>query len=1118
VNRLQHLLRTYCLKALVITTLLGAVPELSLAQFYNGYQMQFGKNRVQFNDRFWSFYRFNNFDIYFYKGGGELAAYTGRVASGEIAQIEKMLDYKLDGRLQFIIYNKLSEAKQSNIGLMTEETSNNIGGYTRIVGNKIFLYFNGDHEQLCRQIRAGISKVLIDQVMYGGDFKDRVQNSAFLYLPEWYENGLLSFLSRDWNAELDNKMLDGVKSGKYLKINRLTGEDAVIVGHSIWKYITDTYGTNAVSNLLYMTRINRNIESGFVYVLGVSLKAMSENWAEAMKNIYQGADENRKLPSEKAIVAKPKPKVLYSQLKPNADGRFVTYVTNDLGRYKIFIYDLEKQKKKRVKKGGFRSYIMQTDGSFPLIAWHPAGKQFAVMRERKGKILLGFYDVEKKKYEESEFFNFDKILDISYSDNGQELLLSGVQKGQSDIFVYNLRSRTYEQVTRDLFDDFNPRFVNKSNGIVFSSNRPNDSVFVDPKKQQLPGSTTDIFYYDFKGRSSVFTRITNTPDYNETYPIPYDSGFAYLSDESGIINRYTATLDSVLSFVDTVEHYRPVVKTIPQTDYARNIVNHELNYNKHILAEILYKNGRYYMYASDLASRDVTGMNPKNTLYRNQSLTREKTTDQEKENKRRPVKITDLIDSSLSDIKLDGVLDVPESESTNPKKDSSDIDIDNYVFQDIFPKSKKKGDKSRTDELPSFSLEKLLTQPIVTDTTPFVLPPQRNYETAFSSDYFVAQLDNSLLNLTYQSFTGGGPYFNSGLNGFIKMGINDLLEDYRITGGFKLSGDLNSNEYLISFENLKHRLDKQITFYRQARFLTSLYEAVKVHTHELRYTNKWPFSDVAAVSGSVAYRNDRFVTLSTESVTLHKPTVYDDWVTALFQFVFDNTLPTGLNLYNGTRFKVFGEYYKQLDRNPSGMYVVGFDIRHYQKIHRSLIWANRFAASASFGHEKIIYYMGATDNWISPDFNYSTPIDYTQNYAYQALATNLRGFDQNIRNGSNFAVINSEIRFPVFTYLLNTPVKSDFLRNFQIVGFADLGTAWNGPTPYDSTNALNNQTISRPPFTVTIISQREPIVAGYGFGLRSRIIGYFLRADWAWGVDDGVVQPHIFYLSLSLDF
>ena len=43
-------------------------------------------------------------------------------------------------------------------------------------------------------------------------------------------------------------------------------------------------------------------------------------------------------------------------------------------------------------------------------------------------------------------------------------------------------------------------------------------------------------------------------------------------------------------------------------------------------------------------------------------------------------------------------------------------------------------------------------------------------------------------------------------------------------------------------------------------------------------------------------------------------------------------------------------------------------------------------------------------------------------------------------------------------------------------------------------------------------------IYGYGFGLRSRILGYFVRADWAWGVDDGVVLPAVFYFSLSLDF
>src|ERR1043165_7331360 len=190
--------RRFCRSSLVICLLFTVYCLLFTiqkagAQFYNGYQMTFGKNRVQFEQRIWSFYKWKNFDTYFYLGGQELAVFTGRSADADLDDIEKMLDYKLDGRIQFIIYNKLSDAKQSNIGLETDETvSNNIGGVTKIVGNKVFLYFNGDHEALHRQIRAGIAKVLLDQMMYGGDIKDRLQNSALLSLPDWYLSGLIS--------------------------------------------------------------------------------------------------------------------------------------------------------------------------------------------------------------------------------------------------------------------------------------------------------------------------------------------------------------------------------------------------------------------------------------------------------------------------------------------------------------------------------------------------------------------------------------------------------------------------------------------------------------------------------------------------------------------------------------------------------------------------------------------------------------------------------------------------------------------------------------------------------------------------------------------------------------
>ena len=1088
-------------------------------QFYNGYEMEFGKNRVQYDDRFWTFMKFKNFDTYYYLGGLELAAFTGRTADKDLEEIEKLFDYKLDGRIQFIIYNKLSEAKQSNIGLETEETANNnIGGVTRIVGNKVFLYFTGNHEEFHRQIRAGIARVLTDQIMYGGDVKDRIQNSALLTLPDWYLNGLISYVARSWDAEIDNRVRDGIISGRYRKFNHLTGTDALYAGHSVWKYIIDTYSESSVSNLLYMTRINRNVESGFNYVLGLSMRTLTDNWRQAMMNLYASSDAGRDSIGGTLVLKRTKPRRLYNQLQTSADGRYSVYVMNDIGRYKVMLFDDQKHRTRRILRGGYRSYSQETDLSYPVLAWHPTGQLIGIIRERKGFLWYGTYTLETGKYEEGKLFNFEKVLGFSYSDDGQSLVISGVQKGQSDIFVYNLRTRTYFQVTKDLWDDLHPRFYKNSTAIVFSSNRNNDTLGV-PAPSTLPADNNlDIFYYDYAGKASVLRRLTSTPYANEIMPMPYDStNIAYLSDENGIVNRYTAHLDSAIAYVDTVEHYRMIVDNFAQTDNRRNILSQDIDFSRNRVSEIVYFGGKYRLLVNrkPQATAARTQLGP--VLFRAE------------EARKRPA----LADKPS--VQKPGAEPATPATVQQQPVDSNKVDINNYVFQSDFPKKRKERKKEQLQEenQPATPRDssgndvngdavQFLPGPSTatqnkSDSTLLSLPKQRNYDPAFSSSYFVSQLDNTLLNQTYQIFTGGGEiFFNPGLNGFFKLGIRDLLEDYRITGGFRLSGDLNSNEYYMSYENLKKRLDKQYTFYRGAILYSQF--GGKLHTHEARVSLKWPFSEVASIRGSLAYRNDRFTVLATDYFSLIYPSQSLNWATGKLEYVFDNTLPTGLNLYNGTRLKFFGEYWRQVDTSITGMFVLGGDVRHYQKLHREIIWANRVAGGTSFGEERLIHFLGGTDNWITPRFNYDTPIDFSQNYYYQALATNMRGFQQNIRNGNSFVVINSEVRVPIFRYLLNRPIKSDFIRNFQVVGFGDIGTAWNGASPYDSTNALNNRTLVSQPFVITLISQREPIVGGFGFGLRSRLLGYFIRADWAWGVEDQVVQPRRFYFSLGLDF
>jgi hypothetical protein len=83
-----------------------------------------------------------------------------------------------------------------------------------------------------------------------------------------------------------------------------------------------------------------------------------------------------------------------------------------------------------------------------------------------------------------------------------------------------------------------------------------------------------------------------------------------------------------------------------------------------------------------------------------------------------------------------------------------------------------------------------------------------------------------------------------------------------------------------------------------------------------------------------------------------------------------------------------------------------------------------------------------------------------------------------------------------------------------------LGSAWHGFNPYSTENTLNTNVYGAQgnPVQVTLFKQKEPIVGGFGAGLRSRIFGYFVRLDFAWGVDDMQVKKGMTMLSFCTDF
>jgi hypothetical protein len=1061
-------------KYAILFWLLMALVPMAHAQFYNGMNMPFGKNRVQWTDFHWSYYMNDNFDVYFYQGGDDLARYAQAYAKDQIPQLENRLNSRFGKKIQFIVFNSKGDFKQSNINL-EEEENGNTGGITKIIGSKVILYFDGDYTHFEAQIREGIARLLFSQVMNGISIGSQIRNSYRYDIPQWFQDGLVTYITGNWNSHKEAQLQRGIVSGNYRKINHLRDDDALIAGYSFWNFIDEKYGNKSFNDILTLAENTKNVRKALLYVTGKEYKKLIEEWYEYYKARYEALITYQ--PGDLMPLRYRKYRTfMQPSISPN--GRYIAYVSNDEGKIRLWLEDLQTCKRQQLFKAGYHS-DENIDTSFPLLAWHPNGEILSFILEEKSKIQLYNLDINSGKKASNYLFDFQKVSSFSYAHRSRKIVLAATRMGKPDIYVYNLFSNTLEQITNDYHTDLNPVFTFDDRQIVFSSNRDNDSLKVDDKIG-FQNKQFDLFAYNYINKGVVLQNLTQQRFSNSILPEPLkDGSLLYLNDTSGFYNLYQIRFDSAISHIDTIVHYRYFGKKEQLTDYSINIIDYSYLPREHKAALLMadQKGERFYM--SPVLRSGVLSLRQMSPYAQKRLL----------------------------------------SEWIQKEKDTIVEPISKHRFTTSYRFPRRK--RQISGPLGGDSLQ------VVQDIGPAPKPPRKdtiqrpnNYYVELFADQLMSQIDFTSMNFSYQPFTGGNApiYLNSGFNVFLGTKMKDLMEDYKIELGVKLNTSLTNNEYMLRFSEYSKRLDKSITLHRYVtdNYLSYYY---RTFTNEAFYTLNYPLSEILSLRGTAIYRIDHQVNLAIDDYSLADKDKYENWGGLRAELVYDNSKKIGTNLLVGARGKIFAEYYQRIAKNTNNMVVVGFDYRHYTRISRNFIWANRIAGSSSFGQQKLIYYMGGVDNWILASFNNGTPVDYSQNYAYQTLATNMRGFQQNIRNGNNFVVLNSELRFPLFSYFMNRPINMKFIKDFQVVAFGDLGTAWTGWNPYSPSNSLFNTYITDGNLDITVTEMKEPIVGGVGFGLRTTIFGYFVRGDVAWGIEDGqIAKKPRFYLSFNLDF
>ncbi|MEZ4909660.1 MAG: hypothetical protein R2774_02235 [Saprospiraceae bacterium] len=1047
----------------------------------------FGKNRVQYHDDFdakWM-YETQNYITYWYGKSKNVALPTMHIAEMDHDEVQKVLEHKINDKIEILVFTDIADLQQSNIG--NEEFLLGKDGEIKVVGNKMLVYFDGDHQHLRKLIRQGTAQVYFNNMMYGTGFQEVLKNSSLINIPPWFSEGIVQYSASHWDMDSENALRQlWFKNKKHPQFKKISEEYPRIAGHSFWYFIDQTYGKSNIPNILYLAKINRGNISAFDYILGVSFDDLMQEWFDYYKDYFQ-KERNHIPQDQKLILKKSISEKLIPSLCVSPDSRFLVYTTNDKGKIQIRLRNLQNHKETVLQNIGYKNLLQETDYNYPLYAWSVDSRKLTFIIEKYDVLYLKVYDVHSDEMIEQLLpTDFQRVYSISPV-NDEDYIFSANQNGFSDLYYYKTKNRNHFPILSDPFDDLDATYTEYQGqkGILFSSNR-NSKFKVSQYYDSIPPIGTFDLYFK-PDDSNTLIQLTNTPDINETKPIISGKNLYYLSDQSGIVNIENINLSSSeKAFV---------------SDTDRPIISYTISFNNKAYYTFRISDRSQIFSISDLHQAQIG--KPQFTPFKQSALEVEQ---------------------------------VNELFLQTPKSDTMQY---GYHFQSRFGKPilNKKNDikidlplleisiKTTQQEAPSVRNEPIHNSRI----TPVNLP--------FSIIDYSTKLDNDILFEGLESYTSDKPQLLTTQMGILfKAKAKDLYEDYQVELGLRIPTTFNGSEMFAVLDNNRKRIDKRIAVYRK----TTTYDnnispnaniPSKTNKRTLLglYQWKYPLNIYRSVRLTSSLRHDRLQFFSTDPITFTSANQNEQRLSLKIEYVFDNSYEEQHNLRIGTRYKFFIEAINRFNLKltdgfslkPSEGFttVLGFDARHYFSVFKRSVLALRIVGATTLGSEKILYYIGGVENAVFQKFDETTPINNEIGFAYKVNGYQMRGFDNNIRNGSTFTLSNAELRIPFMQYFLGRYRGSSFIRHMQLTGFFDAGMAWYGASPYSDDNPLNQVQIVAPPLIQLDVTYfRDPIVMSYGCGFRTMILGYFVKIDRAWGIDTRQRIAPKWHFSFGLDF
>jgi len=1033
----------------------------------------FGKNRIQYYSLDWKFISSNSIDLYFYTGGEKLSKTAIEIAENEFRKVSDLFGFTPFSKIKIFLYLSSNDRLMSNLGL--GENSNLTGGKTNFTKSTIEAAYEGSLINLKKQISAGISQILIRDMLFGGSFKDAVQNSYLLTLPDWFVGGAIKYSSEGWSSDMEDFIKEIGNTKRMRQPANYVGKESYLIGQSIWNFIAERYGRSSIGNILNLTRIIRNEENAISGTLGMPFPTFLKEWKKFYQIQYQTQSSFLNEPSKSKRIGNNYLKKNYNQLSISHDGEYLAFSQSWKGKFQVVAYNLNTKKSHVIFRGGSKAKHQNFEGEFPVLNFG-SKNEIWIAYPSKGKWKGICKSVRGNTLNRIEIFkDFHEIYGLSISPDSKKMVFSASKNGFSDIFLLNIDSEKLKTLSDDFYDDLDPVFSITGDSILFSSNRPiSDSL---PIEKTLP---------DFKRKYSLFYQTINQP-FKPTL---------FSSNTGNIIKPHFDKNGKLFCLTDESGVYN--ISTMNPKGQADS-KGQTLTSSKFSILDYAY-----HPETNRLVFNSLSQLKPR-LFFENNFDPSPLTLPEFKQKQEIP-------DTLLKTI----------SKAKTLFSDSNFIDIRNYVFDDEKPENQGilpiKPQRKKMERAKLKKESKLLNVEI---TGPF------NYQPTATANYLTTGLVVNPIPSwglgALVDFSMHDIFENHRFNGGMTYFFSDM--------------EIRNNNAFLEYQYLKKRVDFKVKAERMSIQNSGINQLVRWRDVLTGVTASasYPFSNALRIEASPYFQTTRRSIFNQNAALFGGPDQSVFYWGLKGELVFDNTTVEGLNMITGTRLKIRSQYQAANRYSKKGFGEIFMDFRTYQPIHKEIILAFRTSYGHFFGPGSKKFMLGGMDNWLFRSYevskekddplrglNQNNPIlasdEALSDWLFNRFATNLRGFKYNSIYGSSFLLFNGELRVPIVRYIYKGPINSNFWRNLQLTTFTDIGSAWTGVGPFNSDNSLNTKVVNEGNFSIKVKSYENPFLIGYGFGARTLVLGYYLKFDVAWGRQNGFTNDPRYYFTFGYDF